>query len=221
MKPTTSNFACQGPSSNLIRRKSGCGSGLGELPEIWGFPFNTSAMAEASDFKFGTAWVWQGPSLNPTPKKKMDVVLYYRSSQKFWGSPLIIVQRPKLATSNLASRWSSPRPTIITTTRGKSRRGLGLGNLPNIWGSPLIFLNGRTVLLALAELLVEVWNGRHWHGGCGQLLSWHIVSLKDKAHTTDLAYYRQLLLSQKYVTVIRVRHELYQVKREWISIKFL
>jgi len=45
---------CQGPSSNLTRRKSGCGPGLGELSEIWGFPFNISATAEASDFKFGT-----------------------------------------------------------------------------------------------------------------------------------------------------------------------
>ena len=34
--------------------KSGCGPGLGELPEIWGFPFIISATAEASDFKFGT-----------------------------------------------------------------------------------------------------------------------------------------------------------------------
>jgi len=25
-----------------------------ELPEIWGFPFNISATAEATDFKFGT-----------------------------------------------------------------------------------------------------------------------------------------------------------------------
>ena len=39
---------------NFIRRKSGCGSGLGELPKIRGFPFNISATAEASDFKFGT-----------------------------------------------------------------------------------------------------------------------------------------------------------------------
>ena len=55
MKPATSNLAavCQGLSSNPTRRKSGCGSGLGELPEIWGFPFNISATTEASDFKFG------------------------------------------------------------------------------------------------------------------------------------------------------------------------
>jgi len=36
------------------RRKSGHGPELGELPKIWGFPFNIYTMAEASDFKFGT-----------------------------------------------------------------------------------------------------------------------------------------------------------------------
>jgi len=34
--------------------KSKCGPGLGELPEIWSFFFNISAMAIASDFKFST-----------------------------------------------------------------------------------------------------------------------------------------------------------------------
>jgi len=42
------------PPSNTNRRISGCGLGLSELPELWGFPFNISATAEASDFKFGT-----------------------------------------------------------------------------------------------------------------------------------------------------------------------
>ena len=36
------------------RQKGGCGRGLGDLPKILGFPFNISATAEASDFKFGT-----------------------------------------------------------------------------------------------------------------------------------------------------------------------
>jgi len=58
MKPVTSNFTrslgCQGPSSNPTRGKSRCGPGLGELPEIWGFPFNISATAEDSDFQIGT-----------------------------------------------------------------------------------------------------------------------------------------------------------------------
>jgi len=36
------------------RREGGCGPGLRELPNIWGFTFNIYTMAEASDFKFGT-----------------------------------------------------------------------------------------------------------------------------------------------------------------------
>jgi len=34
--------------------KCGCGPGLGELNESWGFSFNISGTAEPSDFKFGT-----------------------------------------------------------------------------------------------------------------------------------------------------------------------
>ena len=45
---------CQSPSANLTRRKSGYRPGLGELPKIWGFPFNIYTMAEDRDFKFGT-----------------------------------------------------------------------------------------------------------------------------------------------------------------------
>jgi len=39
--------------SNPTQKKSRRGSGLGELPENFRFPFNISATAEASDFKFG------------------------------------------------------------------------------------------------------------------------------------------------------------------------
>ena len=38
--------------------KSGRGPRLGELPKIWGFPFNIYAMAESIDFKFGTQFGW-------------------------------------------------------------------------------------------------------------------------------------------------------------------
>jgi len=34
--------------------RSGCGPGLGELLEIWGFPFDIFATAGPSDFKFDT-----------------------------------------------------------------------------------------------------------------------------------------------------------------------
>jgi len=58
-----------------------------------GVHFNIYTMAEASE-------------------EKVDVVLYYRSSAKFWDSPLISAQWLKLATSNLACSWGTPRPTI-------------------------------------------------------------------------------------------------------------
>ena len=37
-----------------MQKKSGRGHGLGDLLKILEFPFNISATAEASDFKFGT-----------------------------------------------------------------------------------------------------------------------------------------------------------------------
>jgi len=57
------------PSSNPTRRKSGRGSGLGELPEIWGFPFNISATAKASDFKFGTQLEFARPIIKSLSEK--------------------------------------------------------------------------------------------------------------------------------------------------------
>ena len=56
--------------------QSGCGPGLGELPEIWGFPFNVSAMAEASDLKFGTQLGFaKDHHKNHTQRKKVGVAL--------------------------------------------------------------------------------------------------------------------------------------------------
>jgi len=51
--------------------RSGCGPGLGELPEISGFPFNISATAEAGDFKFGKQLGFaKAHHKNHTQKKK-------------------------------------------------------------------------------------------------------------------------------------------------------
>jgi len=44
--------------------------GLGKLPEICGFPFNISAMAEASDFKFGTLLGFAKAHHKITPRGK-------------------------------------------------------------------------------------------------------------------------------------------------------
>jgi len=51
------------------------GPRLGELPKIWGFPFNISAMTEASDFKIGMQLRF-AKTHNKTPFwKKVGVVL--------------------------------------------------------------------------------------------------------------------------------------------------
>jgi len=48
---------------------------LGELPKIWGFLFNIYAMAEASDFKFGTQLGFAKPHHKDTTSGKVGVVL--------------------------------------------------------------------------------------------------------------------------------------------------
>jgi len=58
-------------------RKSWPGPGLEKLPKIWGFPFNITATAEASDFKFGTQLKFAKAPHKITP------------SSKFWGFTII------------------------------------------------------------------------------------------------------------------------------------
>ena len=91
---------CQGPSSNLSRRNSGCGPGLGELSEIWGFPFNISAMAEASDFKFGTQLAFAKAHHKITPRWKSGGGLRLENFPKILGFPIIFLQRLGLRTWN-------------------------------------------------------------------------------------------------------------------------
>jgi len=50
------------PSSNPTRRKSRRGLGQREIPKILEFPYNISATAEASIFKFGAQLGFPGPS---------------------------------------------------------------------------------------------------------------------------------------------------------------
>ena len=74
MKLATSSLACSWglprPIKNPTQKKSGCCPGLGQLPKIWRFPFNIYAMAEASDFKFGTQLGFPTSSYKITLKDK-------------------------------------------------------------------------------------------------------------------------------------------------------
>ena len=55
--------------------KSGCGLGLGEVLEIWGFPFNVSRTAEANNFKFGTQFGLAKAHHKITPIGKVSMAL--------------------------------------------------------------------------------------------------------------------------------------------------
>jgi len=51
------------------------GPGLGELPKLRGSPFNISATAETSDFKFGTQLGFAKAHHKITPEKKLGMAL--------------------------------------------------------------------------------------------------------------------------------------------------
>jgi len=98
--------------------------GLGELPDICGFPFNISATAKASDFKYGTQLGFAKARHKITPRGKSGGGLGLGSSPTFLGSPIIFLQRLGLATSNLARSWALPRPII--KSHAEERLGVAL-----------------------------------------------------------------------------------------------
>jgi len=81
---------CQVPSSNHTRTKNGCGHGLRERPKILGFPFNISATAEASDFKFGTQLWFAKTHHKITPGGKSGCDLGLGEFPTILGSPFNI-----------------------------------------------------------------------------------------------------------------------------------
>jgi len=55
-------------------------------PEIWGFPFNIFATAEASDFKFGIQLGFAKAHHKITPRRKVGGGLGLKEIPIFWGS---------------------------------------------------------------------------------------------------------------------------------------
>ena len=71
-----------------------------------------SVIDEASDFKFSKPLGFTKAHHKNTRRRKVGVALGEGSAPKFWSSPLIFLQRLKLATSNLVCSLGFPR-TII------------------------------------------------------------------------------------------------------------
>jgi len=74
-------------------------------PQNLGFPFNISATTEDSDFKFGTQFGFSKAHRKITPKGKSGRGPGLGELPEICGSPLIFLQRLKIATSNLVSAW--------------------------------------------------------------------------------------------------------------------
>jgi len=80
-----------------------------EAPQNLGFFFNISAMAEDSDFKFGTHLDVAKATLTNKGERGRGIWML----PNIWGSPLISLQWLKLATSNLVHRFGLPIMSII------------------------------------------------------------------------------------------------------------
>ena len=78
------------------------------------------------------------PSSNPT-RSKSGCGPGLRELPEIRASPLIFLQRLKLATSNLVHSLSLPRHIIKSHAERKAGRGPGLKELPKIWSFPSIF----------------------------------------------------------------------------------
>ena len=107
------------------RGKSGRGHGLGYLPNILEFPFNIFATAEDNNFKFGVQFGFSIVRHKITPRGKSGRGPGLGEIHKIWGSPLIFLQRLKIATSKLAGWWGLPRP--IKKSNPEEKVGLVMG----------------------------------------------------------------------------------------------
>jgi len=69
-----------------------------------GFPFNISATAEATDFKFGMQLEFTKAHHKITPRGKSGRGAMLGELPKIWGFPLIFMQWLKVSTSSLVHR---------------------------------------------------------------------------------------------------------------------
>jgi len=107
MRPATSNLACScglpRPITKSHPEETWGGLGLAELLKILGFPCNISATAGTSDFKFGKQLGLPRPIIKSHTEERVGNGHGPGLGElpKIWGSPSILTQWLKLATSNL------------------------------------------------------------------------------------------------------------------------
>jgi len=111
------------------RGESDHGLGLGELPNILGFPYNISATAGASDFKRGKQLEFAKAHDKITRRRRGRHDPGLGVLPKIWGVPFDIYTMAEASDFKFGAQLGFAK-----------RRSVGLGKLPNIWSFPLIFL---------------------------------------------------------------------------------
>jgi len=108
-----------------------------ELAEIWGFPCNISATAEANDFKFGTQLTFAKAPI--TPRGKSGGGFELGELLKILGFPYNISATAGASEFKFGRRLGFAKAHHKITRKRKGRHGSGLGEFPKIWGFLLIF----------------------------------------------------------------------------------
>jgi len=125
MKPATSNLAC---SCGLLKPII--------ISQIRGFPFNISAKAEASDFKFSTLLGFAKSHHKITLREKKWGFHWARGTSQNFGFPYNISATARATDFEFGALLEFAKTHQKITRRRKGGRGPGLGELPNIWGFP-------------------------------------------------------------------------------------
>jgi len=128
--------------------KTGRGPGLGEFPEISGFPFNITATAEASDVKFSTRLGFAKAHHKITPRGKSECGLRLEELPNILEFFCNISAAAGTSDFKFGTQLGFAKAHHKITRRIKAGHGPGLVELAKIWGSPLIF----TQWLKLATL---------------------------------------------------------------------
>jgi len=139
-----------------------------------GFPFNISAMAEVSDFKFGTQLEFAKAHHKITPRGKSGHGLGLGELPNILEFPYNIYATDGARDFKFGLELKFAKAHDKITRRRKGRHGPGLGELPTIWGFPSIFT--QRLKLATSNLVHNLGLPRptkkHTQGKVGVDLGW-------------------------------------------------
>jgi len=121
------------------------------LPEIWGFPFNISATAEPSDFKFGIRLGFAKAHHKITPRRKSGHGLGLGELPEILGFPFNIFAPAGASDFKFGMLLKFGKAHYKITRRRKGTHGPGLKVLPKIWVFVSIFT--RWLKLATSNLV--------------------------------------------------------------------